>query len=76
LAQLVRQDVLLQVVAVEEATALESLVEMLELVAAELDLQVLQLQLPELQTLAAAAAAQASVVLVPVHGKVVMVDLV
>ena len=76
MAQLVRQDVLLQVVAAEEATAPESLVAMQVVVVAQLALQVLQLQLPELRTLAAAVAVQASVVLVPVHGKVVMVDLV
>jgi len=59
LAQLVQPDVLLQVAEAEEATALESLVAMQEVAAAQLALQVLQLQLPELQTRAAAAAVQA-----------------
>jgi hypothetical protein len=76
LAQLVRPDVLLQVVAAEEATALESLVAMQAVAAAQLALQVPQLQLPELRTRAAAVAVQASAAVVLVHGKVVTVVLV
>jgi hypothetical protein len=62
--------------AVAEPIAAALLVEMLELVAAELDLQTQQLQRLELQTLAAAAAAQVSVELAQVHLKVAMVDQV
>jgi hypothetical protein len=62
--------------AVAEPIAAALLVEMLELVAAELDLQTQQLQRLELQTLAAAAAAQVSVELAVVRLKVAMVDQV
>jgi hypothetical protein len=73
LAQLVRQDVLLQVVVAEEATALESLVEMLELVAVVLELHGQQLHLLALRTLAAVVAAQVSAELPAAHLKVAMV---
>jgi hypothetical protein len=74
--QAVQQDVLLQAVAVEEATAMELLVETVELVAVAQALNGQQLHLLEPQTQVAAAVVQESVEAVAVHLRVVLADLV
>jgi hypothetical protein len=64
----------LQVVAVVEQIEVLALVDLLELVAAALELHGQQLHLLELQTLVAAVEAQVSVELEQAHLKVAMVD--